>query len=113
MNKYANQMANDAKDANSTAQNQTNKVFNTVDSKIDDYKNKAGMALDNAEDRAFEIAKSVGAYVQQLLSDNGRRVINVKETTEDTIKTHPLTSAAVAFTGGLLVAALLGIGNRK
>ena len=113
MNKYANQMANDAKDINNTAANTVNKGFNNVDSKIDEYKNKANDVLDTAEERTFEIAKAVGSYVQQLLSDNSRRVVNAKETTEDAIKTHPLTSAAVAFTGGLLVAALLGIGSRK
>ncbi len=113
MNKYANQMANDAKDINNTAANAANSTFKKIDDKIDQYSGKAANVLDNAEDQAFKIAEAVAGYVKQLLTDNSRRVVNAKETAEDTIKTHPLTSAAVAFTGGLLVAALLGIGSRK
>ncbi len=113
MNKYASQLANDAKDLNNQAQNRTNEIFNKADDKISSVANKASNVLDNAEGRAFDFAKSVASYVQKLLDENGSRVVNAKETAEDTIKTHPLTSAAVAFTGGLLVAALLGIGSRK
>lgn len=112
MNKYANQMANDAKDLKNDAANRTNDAFNKADDKIDNFARKAGNALDTAEERAYDIAKSVGAYVQDLLTNNSRRVVNAKETAEDTIKTHPLTSAAVAFAAGMIISSLLGSGRR-
>ena len=54
-----------------------------------------------------EKARVAGAQAREYLSAKQDQVIAARNVTEKTIKERPFTTAAVAFTGGALVAALL------
>ena len=54
-----------------------------------------------------EKARVVGAQAREYVSVKQDQVLAARDVTEKTIKERPFTTAAIAFTGGALVAALL------
>lgn len=113
MSKYASSLANDAKGLNQDAANKANDTFNKIDDTIDTYARKANQTIDQLEGKAYDFAKSVGSFVQTQLSTNGKRVMEAKEKSQETIQTHPFAATAVAFVGGWILSALLSNSGRK
>ena len=111
-NKYTSQLANDAKAVNNEAANKVNTAFAKADDKIDTYARQAGNVIDQLEDKAYDFAKSVGSFVQDQLSTNGKRVIDAKTKSEDTIKSYPLAATGLAFLGGWILSSLINSGRR-
>jgi ElaB/YqjD/DUF883 family membrane-anchored ribosome-binding protein len=97
MSKYATQVGNSANDA-----------INKAESTAHKYANKAENAIDNLEDKAYNIAETLGSALKEWLDTNGKRAVEVKDTAEQTIKTHPLATTLAAFAGGFILSSLLG-----
>ena len=53
------------------------------------------------------MAQNAGEGVRSFVSRKSEQLGNVKDSCEETIKSRPFASTAVAFAGGLLVASLL------
>ncbi len=58
-------------------------------------------------DQVKEKARLFGAQAREFLNGKQEQFVTARDATEKTIKSRPFTSAAVAFTGGALIAALL------
>lgn len=112
MTKYATQLANDAKNLNQDAANKAQDALNKVDDTIDTYARKANQTIDQLESKAYDFAKSVGSFVQDQLSTNGRRVMEAKAKSEETIQSHPFATTAAAFIGGWILSAILTSGRK-
>ncbi|HEY1096589.1 MAG TPA: hypothetical protein VGF14_05060 [Alphaproteobacteria bacterium] len=105
MSKYATQLGNTA---NETASNAFNKAENTTQK----YINKAENSLEDIEGKAYKIAEQIGSSLKEWLDTNGKRAAEVKDTAQETIKSHPLASTLAAFAGGWIIASLLSSGKR-
>jgi ElaB/YqjD/DUF883 family membrane-anchored ribosome-binding protein len=105
MSKYANQFSNTTQDA-------SNDALKKADNLAQKYANQAECAIEDIENKAYKIAESIGSALKDWLDSNGKRAVQVKDTAEETIKSHPLATTLAAFAGGWIIASLLSGGKR-
>ena len=109
MTKYSTQFNNAA----DKAQNMADKYADKAENVANKYADKAENTLQDLESKAYNIAETIGSHVKDWLDTNTKRAAYAKDTAEETIKSNPLTSAAVAFVGGWILASLIGSSNGK
>jgi ElaB/YqjD/DUF883 family membrane-anchored ribosome-binding protein len=102
MSKYATQVGNTANDVIDKTENTARK-----------FANKAENTMDELESKAYNIAETLGSTLKEWLDTNGKRAVEVKDSAEQTIKSHPLAATMAAFAGGWILSAILGSGRRS